>query len=405
MCLFFIRNMIKRKIYLERVLPFVGKKLVKVFTGQRRVGKSHLLKTIAQELQVLLPDIQIMLIDKEKFEFASIENYVDLMQYIELNRKAEKIGLFIDEVQDIENFEKALRSLYSEDAFDIYVSGSNANLLSGELSTLLSGRYIEIEVFPFTYNEFLEINNTQSSDENFNKYLQFGALPGLNELPDKDYLKEEYLKNIYNSIMFKDVIRRNQIRNVVFLENLLHFVANNIGSLVSSNKISDYLKSQKTNISINSVIEYLEMLCNAFVIRKVKRLDIKGERVFEIGEKYYFEDLGIRNAIVGYRFTDIQKLLENIVFNHLKAMQYKVSVGIFHNKEIDFVAEKCGERKYIQVSYLLVDQNTLDREFGNLLQIKDNYAKYVISMDKNIGKNTYEGIFHLSIQEFLVTFN
>jgi uncharacterized protein len=394
--------MIERKIYLNRIMPFVGKKLIKVFTGQRRVGKSHLLRTIAKKLESTISGIQIMMIDKEKFEFDNIVNYVDLMQYIEQNRKAEKIGLFIDEVQDIESFEKALRSLYSEDAFDIYISGSNANLLSGELGTLLSGRYIEIEVLPFTYNEFLEINQTTNSEANFNKYLQFGALPGLNELPDVDYLKEEYLKNIYNSIMFRDVIKRNQIRNVVFLENLIHFVADNIGSLVSSNKISEYLKSQKTNISTNSVIEYLELLCNAFIIRKVKRLDIKGKRVFEIGEKYFFEDLGIRHAIVGYRSTDIQKFLENIVFNHLKAMQYKVSVGIFDNKEIDFVAEKNGERKYIQVAYLLTDQNTIEREFGNLLNIKDNYPKYVVSMDKHLGKNTIDGIFHLSVQDFLM---
>jgi uncharacterized protein len=396
--------MLVRQIYIERIRPFMNKKLVKVLTGQRRVGKSVILQIIAEIIKAENPDTQIMFLDMENYAFDFLKTYIDLMEYIKINKKSEKIALFIDEIQNIDGFEKALRSLYSDQNFDIYITGSNANLLSGELGTLLSGRYIEIEVFPLIYTEYLELNKLADSETNFYTYLKFGGLPGLSELPENEAIKEEYLQNIYTSILFRDVIKRNQIRNIVFLENLVNFAANNIGSLLSSTKISKYLKSQNLNISTNIVIEYLDYLCNAFIIRKIKRYDVNGKKIFEIGEKYYFEDMGIRNALVGYRATEIQKHLENIVFNHLQAKQYRVTIGQIGDKEVDFVAEKNGERKYIQVTYLLSDQSTIDREFGNLLSIKDNYAKYVVSMDKLFSKNTIDGIFHLSIQDFLLNF-
>ncbi len=396
--------MLVREKYINRIKPFMSKLLIKVLTGQRRVGKSVLLKTIANIINSENPEVQIMYIDMEKFEFDGIKNYVDLMQYIKANKQNEKIALIIDEIQDIQGFEKALRSLYADENFDIYISGSNANLLSGELGTLLGGRYIEIEVHPLVYSEFLELKKVQDSAEMFQEYLQLGGLPGLAQMPDSLAIKQEYLRNIYTSILFRDIIKRNQIRNIVFLENLIHFVADNIGSLFSATKISDYLKSQNVKISTNSVIEYLEYLTQAFIIRKVKRYDVIGKKIFEIGEKYYFEDLGIRNSIVGYRATEIQKYLENIVFNHLKANEYNVKVGQIGNKEVDFIAEKNNEKKYIQVCYLLENESTIEREFGNLKMIKDNYEKMVISADTISSLNTIEGIKHLSIREFLLTF-
>ena len=395
--------MIRQK-YLDRINPFMGKMLIKVLTGQRRVGKSVLLRTIADKIKGEQPDTQIMFIDMEKYEFDSIKTYVDLMEYIKLNKVHDKIALFIDEIQGINSFEKALRGLYSNPDFDIYISGSNANLLSGEMGTLLSGRYIEFEIFPLTYVEYLTINNYKDSEEIFYKFIQFGGLPGLSELPDVNSIKQEYLRNIYTSILYRDVIQRHNIRNHNFLENLVFFTANNIGSLLSANKISIYLKSQNQKIATNLVIEYLDSLCSAFIIRKVNRYNIEGKKLFEVGQKYYFEDLGIRNAIIGYKIDEIQKYLENIVFNHLKANQYDVKVGYFGNKEIDFVATKNNEKKYIQVCYRLENQSTIQREFGNLLAINDNYEKMVISADTIYSQNTYEGIKHYQIREFLLNF-
>ena len=341
----------------------------------------------------------------EKFEFDEIKTYIDLMRYVENTKNSEKIALFIDEVQNIAEFEKALRSLYSEPDFDIYISGSNANVLSGELGTLLGGRYIEIEVYPLVYNEFLALKDGEDTTQNFNEYLQFGGLPGLFELSESDKVRVEYLRNIYTSILFRDIIKRNQIRNVNFLENLVHFVANNIGSLFSATKISACLKSQNQKISTNIVIEYLDFLCDAFIIRKVKRYDITGKKLFEIGEKYYFEDLGIRNSIVGFRSTEINKYLENIVFNHLKANEYDVKTGQIGKNEIDFIAEKNSEKTYIQVCYMLENQATIEREFGNLKLINDNYEKIVVSMDAIENANTVDGIKHLSVREFLLNYS
>lgn len=404
-CLLDVNNMLIRQKYLERIKPFMGKKLIKVLTGQRRVGKSVLLQTIAHMISVEKQETQILFIDMEQYSFDFIKNYQDLMNYITTEKKKDSVALFIDEVQNVAGFEKALRSLYSDPHFDIYISGSNANLLSSELGTLLSGRYIEIEVFPLIYNEYLELYNTKDSEQNFNIYLQFGGLPGLAELPDIVAIKKEYLRNIYTSILFRDVVKRNQIRNISFLENLIRFSADNIGSLVSATKISTYLKSQNLNISTNAVIEYLDFMCNAFIVKKVKRYDVIGKKLFEIGEKYYYNDLGIRNIITGFKISEIQKYLENIVFNHLVANQYNVKIGQVGSHEIDFIAEKNNEKKYIQVCYLLENEATIEREFGNLKKIKDNYEKFVVSADAIKFSNTIEGIKHITIRDFLLNFS
>ncbi len=392
----------KRKKYIEQIQPFIGKPLIKVLVGQRRVGKSFLLETIAQDLTA--DGVQVIYIDKESYEFDNIRDYNNLNEYIINTSVSPKVAVFIDEVQEIAEFEKSLRHFYKKSGFDLYITGSNANLLSGELATLLSGRYIEIEVYPLDYREFLEINELDNNEINFLKYLQFGGMAGLSILPDEAKIKREYLQNIYNSILYKDIIKRNQIRNVVFLENLVNYIADNVGSQVSAKKISDYLKSQKIQISINTVIDYLKFLTDAFIIRKVKRQDINGKKIFEIGEKYYFEDLGIRNNIATFSPKDVQKVYENVVFCHLKSHGYDILTGAWADKEVDFIANKNGEITYFQVTYLLIEQSTFDREFGNLLLIKDNFPKYVISHDVLPHQNTYKGISHLSLRQFLFEF-
>lgn len=391
-------NIIPRPHYYHKVAPFVGVNLIKVFTGQRRVGKSYLMLQVMESIRTT--GTHIIHIDKEKYEFDFIKNYVDLMDYVDQN-KQEKNALFIDEIQDIDAFEKALRSLYNDPTFDIYITGSNATMLSGELATYLSGRYVEIRVHPLSYLEFLAFHQKEDSSDSFEAYLKFGGLPNLIHLPLHENVVYEYLRNVYNTILVKDVIKRNQIRNVYFLENLVNYVADNIGSIVSSKRISDYLRSQKLSISNNTVYDYLSFIENSFFIAKVNRAAIQGRKVFEIHQKYYFEDLGLRNAIVGYRPNDIHKLLENVVYNHLVINGYVVTVGVEGATEIDFVAEKNGEKLYVQVCYLLQDPNTIAREFGNLLQIPDQYPKYVVSMDTLISPNTYQGIHHLSVREFI----
>jgi uncharacterized protein len=392
----------KREKYLQQINPFIGKPLIKVLVGQRRVGKSFLLETISHDL--IADGVQVIYIDKENYEFDNIRDYNSLNEYIINTATSPKVAVFIDEVQEIADFEKSLRHFYKKSGFDIYITGSNANLLSGELATLLSGRYIEIEVYPLDYREFLEINDIENNDDNFLKYLQFGGMAGLSILPNEAKVKREYLQNIYNSILYKDIIKRNQIRNVAFLENLVNYIADNVGSQVSAKKISDYLKSQKIQISVNTVIDYLKFLSDAFIIRKVKRQDINGKKIFEVGEKYYFEDLGIRNNIITFSPKDIQKVYENVVFCHLKSNGYHILTGAWADKEVDFIATKDGETTYFQVTYLLNEQSTIDREFGNLLLIKDNFPKYVISHEVVPFQNTYKGIAHLSLKQFLFEF-
>lgn len=395
-------KILNRSKYLNKIIPFMGKPLIKALLGQRRVGKSFLLRSIADEL--LSKGSQVIYIDKESYEFDTITDYQSLNEYIIKTATKPHVALFIDEVQEIAFFEKSLRNFYKNPQFDIYITGSNAKLLSGELATLLSGRLIEIEIFPLDFREFLELNEIENTEMSLQKFLQFGGLAGLSILPDEERIKREYLQNIYNSILYRDIIKRYQIRNVAFLENLVNYIADNVGSQVSAKKISDYLKSQRIQISINTVIDYLKFLTEAFIIRKVKRQDINGKKIFEIGEKYYFEDVGMRNVIAGFSPKDVQKVYENVVFNHLKSNGYDIKTGASADKEIDFIAHKNNEIVYFQVAYLLSEQTTIDREFGNLLLINDNYPKFVISKDTFATQNTYKGIFHLSLRQFLFEF-
>ena len=396
------RDYIERKYYIEKVKPYIKKNIIKVFVGQRRVGKSFLLYQFIDIIKSLERNPCIVYINKELDEFGEIKNSTDLISYVKAKKRKRKFCyLFVDEIQDIEDFEKAIRSLFARGGYDIYISGSNANLLSGELATYLSGRYIEIKVFGLSYSEFLTFHKLDDSTQSFTRYLRVGGLPYLIHLPDEDYVVYDYLRNIYNTIILKDVVARYNIRNVNFLDRLVRFLCDNTGGILSAKKISEYLKSQKLGISTQVVLNYLSHLVTAFLVFKVSRYDLSGKRIFEIGEKFYFEDTGIRNSIVGYKVSDISKLLENIVYLHLCMAGYNVTVGKYNSKEIDFVGEKFGEKIYVQVCYLLTDEGVVEREFGNLLSVSDNYPKYVVSMDEVGSTASTKGIKHIGIREFL----
>lgn len=396
----------KRELYIGRIKPFINTQMIKVLTGQRRVGKSFLLFQLMDHIHVLYPSSDLIYINKELFEFDTLKDYTDLINYVTQQRKNfnDKCFLFIDEVQDIASFEKALRHFFAEGTFDIYCTGSNANMLSGELATYLSGRYIEFKVYSLTYNEFLQFHKLEDSSDSFTKFYKFGGLPYLVNLPFDELLVSNYLRSIYDTIILKDVVNRYNIRNVRQLQDLTVYLADTIGNLFSANKISEYLKSQRVELPPKTILEYLNYLNNAYFVKRLRPFDIQGKRQFQIGEKYYFEDLGIRHAIRPFKANDIAQVLENIVCHHLLVHGYNLSIGRDGDKEIDFVGEKNGEKIYIQVAYSVMDPKTYEREFGNLLAIKDNYPKMVITMDEIEG-NSNEGIKQIPIRNFLLNFN
>lgn len=398
---FIPKNLLKRAVYIQKAKPFIDQDLIKVFSGQRRVGKSYMLFQIMEHIRSGKKDVQIEYLSFELAGFSFIKNDTDLLTYLKEKEQDKKGYLFIDEVQEIENFDKALRFLWAEKKWDVWCTGSNAALLSGDIAGKLSGRVIEFRVNSLSYPEFLVFHKLKNNAENLEKYLRFGGLPYLINLPLEPSVITEYHKGIYATILYKDIISRNRIRNTAFLENLIHFLAEHTGSLFSAKRISDYLKSQKINISPVLVIEYLDHLCNAFFVQRVKRSEIQGRKIFEFGEKFYFEDLGLRNLIVGYKQKDINKILENTVFLHLKYLDYHISVGVESDKEIDFIAEKNNERVYFQVAFKISDEQVYQREYGNLHAIKDNYPKYVITMDDS-AFDSDNGIRHLSLSDFLM---
>ncbi|MBW6484246.1 MAG: ATP-binding protein [Vicingaceae bacterium] len=392
---------ISRNRYIDAVTPFLNSGLIKVFTGQRRVGKSYMLYQLIDEIKKKDKKANIIYINKEHYDFDYIKDNASLSLFFEQHKSlTNKNYLFIDEVQEIDSFEKSLRSIQAKDEAEIFITGSNAKLLSGELSTFLSGRYVEIKIYGLSFKEFLNFHKLEYNTESFNKYLKYGGLPGIKNVVLEEDIVFDYLRNIYAAILFKDVVKRYNIRNISFLENLIKYLADNIGCIVSAKKISDYLKSQQIKVTPNIVLDYINYLADAFFIFKVQRSDISGKKIFEVGEKYFMEDLGLRHSLIGYKQNDINKILENIVFLHLKIMGYEVSVGWEQGKEIDFICRKKGETLYIQVAYLITDEKVQEREFGNLLMIKDNYPKMVLSLDNFTG-NSYKGIEHKNIMEFI----
>jgi uncharacterized protein len=391
-----------RPHYINRVKSFMGQNIIKVFTGQRRVGKSYLLFQMMQLVQES-GEGSILYINKEDLAFSGLKTAHDLQDYVLTNKgNRGKTYVFIDEIQDIENFEAGLRSLLLYEDLDLYCTGSNANLLSSDIAGHLSGRFVELEVYSLSYVEFLAFHQLTTGTESLENYLKYGGLPYLRNLPLQDEVVFEYLKNIYATIVYRDIINRFSVRNVPFLEQLVLFLASNIGSVFSAKKISDFLKSQHINMAANQVQTYVQYLVNAFLIHKVARYDMIGKRIFEIGDKYYFENLGIRNGIWGYRIEDRGKILENAVYNHLLFKGYTVMVGKLDQNEIDFIAEKNGEKSYFQVALTINDSKTMGREFGNLNAIADNYPKTVITYDGFSG-NSHQGISAISLEQFLLS--
>ena len=393
-------KLIKRPQYLDKIRPFIGKNLIKVLTGQRRVGKTYFLLQIIDEIKTIDASANFIYISKEQYEFKSLVNDVQLYEYVEKNRvKNVNNYLFIDEIQEIEHFELALRYLWQKN-YDIYCTGSNAQILSSDLATHLSGRYIEIKINSLSFVEFLEFHRLEKTKENMMKYIKYGGLPYLINLSLDDQTVYGYLINIYHSIILKDVVSRYQIRDIHFLDRLIEYIADCLGSYISPKKINDFLKSQHINLSINTVANYLTYLCHAFFIQKASRYDIQGKKIFEINNKYYFSDLGLKHVVMPYKPDDINKVLENLVYHKLICDDYSVFVGKYGDKEIDFIAWRNNEKIYVQVAYLLANEQVMEREFGNLLAINDNYPKFVVSADDYAFGN-YKGIKHLHILDFL----
>lgn len=399
-------EIITRQKYLDKILSFLNKGMILALTGQRRAGKSYILRDLAKIIREEYSEANIIYINKEKKKFDNLKSHIELDAYLSDKIDPDKSNfLLIDEVQDISGFEYTLRSLNADEECQIIITGSNAKMLSSELSTYLGGRYIDIHIQSLSYREFLEFHNLTDSQENLEKYLTFGGLPHLYRLGlENTDMVWEYIQNIYNTIVLKDVIEREGIRNVTLFENLLSFVSDNVGQLVSGSSISKYLKANKVDLTPNTVLNYLNSAGNAYIINKVARYDIHGKKLLETNDKYFFEDLGLRNILVGSnRERDIEKLIENAVYLHLKSLGYKIMVGAITNGEIDFVAEKNGKRIYVQAAYLIADDKTREREFGNLLKIKDNFPKYVVSMDPISLPRSYEGIDHTPLRQFLLT--
>jgi predicted AAA+ superfamily ATPase len=396
-------ELVSRPNYYSKVEKFLGKGILTVLTGQRRVGKSYVMKELVQRKQQL-EDACVIYIDKEKASFDFIQNYKDLVNYVEEHKEPGKhIYILIDEVQEIEEFERGLRNYYDSPDIDIIVTGSNSDTLSSDLATQLSGRYVEIFVQGLSYGEFLIFHNLEDNDDALRKYINFGGLPGLRPmgLDDSEVIRQ-YLQGVYNTILVKDIVRRKKVRNVPFLENLIKYVGDNMGKPLSATNIQNYMTSNKNEVSKNLILKYLKATTEAFLVHNVTRYNLHGKKLLESNDKYYFGDVGLRNFVVGgRRANDIEKLVENLVYQHLIRLGYKVTVGQMYATEIDFVATKGDDTIYVQASYLIAEDATFEREFGNLQKISDNYPKYVISMTPFMDSSKYEGIIHIPLAEFL----
>ena len=394
---------ILRQSYLEKIERFLGKDTIIILTGQRRIGKSYILRLFRDKVSQD-ERANVIYIDKEKHEYDDIQTYKDLNAYIDARRDRSKTNfILVDEIQDIEEFEKSVRSYYEEPDIELIVTGSNSKMLSSDLSTLIGGRYKEIYIQALSYEEFMLFHQLPDSDDTLAKYIQFGGLPGLVKMGLDEQDAREYQTDVYHTVLLKDVIMRNKIRNVPFLENLVRYLDDNTGKIISANSIAKYMKSQGDNVTSTAIINYAKYLCDAYLIHKVNRYDIHGKKLFESNDKFYFEDNGLRNALAGgSREGDIEKVIESIVYNHLIRLGYEVTVGQLQAGEIDFVCKKPkGQRLYVQASYIIANEETREREFGNLSAIKDNYPKYVISMTPLVSKQDSEGITHLHLRKFL----
>jgi predicted AAA+ superfamily ATPase len=396
-----------RKTYIDKFSRYLHNKLVKVILGQRRVGKSYLLRMMIKHLieNQKVPQKNILYINKDIAALDFIDSGSQLInvvnEYRQVMNPKGKVFILLDEVQEIKNWEKAVNSLSQDYKFDyeVFITGSNANLLSAELSTFLSGRYIDFEIFPFSYEEYIGFNNLQKSKESFLTYLKNGGIPESCNLEDPE-MKRNYLSSLKDSIVLRDIVRRHQIRDVYLLDKLLNFMIDSIGSLFSINKVVNYLKSSGYKCNAETIGNYVGYMKEAFFIHEVDRFDIKGKRILSSEKKYYLNDLGFKYFLFSSFDFAVGKYLENAVYLDLKRKGYQVYTGTLRNKEIDFIAEKDDERKYLQVCYVLADESVVEREFGNLEQIADNYEKVVVSLD-DINFGNRKGIKHINAWKFI----
>ena len=403
-------NIIPRPRYIDRIRPYIGTKLIKAIIGQRRVGKSYILLQLAENLHIEHPDWFILYIDMEQLEWRHLRTGEDLVREVMSRipsevqaRQQVSIALLLDEVQQLKHFETAVRGFAADDRFDVYISGSNADLLSSDIATLFAGRAISIEVFSLTYDEFLIFHRLEDSDEALNRFLFYGGLPFLANLPYDDVVFREYLRAVLDSVVLKDVVERYGIRSPSLLERILEFIADNIGSPTSARNIANYLRSIRIEASPQSVLDYLGYLTRSFALLRCPIENVGGKKVLEGIAKYYFQDLGLRSVVRNSTRSDISKIIENEVFIRLLADGWKVSTGRIGGRigerEIDFIAEKGQKRCYIQATYLMPDEATRQREFGALAEIEGGWPRFVISMDPIV--HDWQGIRHLRIRDFL----
>lgn len=397
-------NYIFRDRYIEKIKNFIDKPIVKILTGMRRVGKSTILKTIKNDVLKDIPEENKIYMNFESFEYFEINNASSLKEYLneKLKDQKGKVYFFFDEIQLIEDWEKVINALRVSFDSDIYITGSNSKLISGDLATLLAGRYVEFEIQPFTFDEFSQIYNklNLSRDELFQKFIKIGGMPGLKYFKLEEEVSQKYLNDIYNTVLVKDVLNYNNIRDVDIFNRILSFVMQNIGATFSASAIKNYLKSENRNISVDTVLNYLEYCNRAFVLKKVPRFDLEGKKLLKVDEKYYLTDHGFRQSMGFSNLKDIEKTLENIVYIELISRGYDVKIGKVKDREIDFVAKRGEIISYFQISYLMENEKTREREFGVYDLIKDNYPKYVLSMDKL--DFSQKGIIHKNIIDFLL---
>ena len=396
-------EILQRPEYLAQVRHSFGKETIIVLTGQRRVGKSYVLMSLRDLLSASV-DNNVIYINKEKKDWDDIVTYKDLNKYIEERYSPDKRNyILVDEVQEIKEFEKSVRHWRTEPRTDLVLTGGNAETLSSDLSTLLAARYHEVYIQALTYKDFLRFHKLEDSDEALSLYINAGGLPGLVRYDIRDENEvHSYAQDVLNTALVKDIILKHSIRNAPFLYNLVRFLADSTGKPVSATSISNYMKGQKSPVSIELVLKYLKYLCDAYIVTEVPRFDIRGKKLLQSNNKYYFEDTGIRNSCVETnRDKDIEKVIENIIFHQLIHDGYKVNVGHLQAGEVDFVCVKDKKRVYIQASYIIGSDETRQREFGVITGIADNYPKYVISMTPLVSRADDEGIQHISLREFL----
>ena len=392
---------------MKRIRPFINTELIKVFTGIRRSGKSVMLELVKNELKKSgVSEKNFLCINFEQFSNSELLDAKILhKRIVEFQKSADgKIYLFFDEIQEVEGWEKCINSCRVDFDCDIYITGSNAKLLSGELATYLAGRYVEFVIYPFSFAEFLEMNRQKNSQIEksacFTAFLKTGGMPFLANFLGDDSAKNQYLMDIYNSVVLKDVVKRNNIRDVDTLERIIAYAFSNIGHIFSATSLSKYFKSEKRNISHDTILNYLKFCADAFLIYKISRYDLEGKKVLTVNEKYYCADHGLREAVFGKNTQNIDQILENIVCLELLRRNFKVFVGKKDESEIDFIAERNGVKIYVQVAYLLASEETVRREFSVYDSIKDNFPKYVVSMDEfDFSRN---GIIHRNIRDFLL---